>query len=176
MSIVYTHRKADTYEVFYVGIGTTERRAYAFNKSRNQHWTNVYKKHGVIVDIVARDLSWEQACELEQLMIQEYGRKDLGLGSLVNMTDGGDGQVNPSVETIEKSKKSRGKIVVSDATKEKMRAARIGKSYISKPVLDLMTGFFYDNMRQACDAVGQPTHIAYNRNKRASKRARLIYV
>ena len=176
MSIVYTHRKADTYEVFYVGIGTTERRAYAFNKSRNQHWTNVYKKHGVIVEIVARDISWEQACELEQLMIQEYGRKDLGLGNLVNMTDGGDGQVNPSVETIEKSKKSRGKIVVSDATKEKMRAARIGKSYISKPVLDLMTGFFYDNMTQGCNAIGISRTLEYNRNKRNSKKSRLIYI
>ena len=173
---MYTHRKADTYEVFYVGIGTTERRAYAFNKSRNQHWTNVYKKHGVIVEIVASDISWEKACELEQLMIKEYGRKDLGLGSLVNMTDGGDGQVNPSIETREKSKKSRMTIVVSDATKEKMRAARLGKSYINKPVVDLMTGFFYDNMTLAADAINMPRHLAYNRNKRQSKKARLIYV
>lgn len=176
MSIVYTHRKADTYEVFYVGIGTTERRAYAFNKSRNQHWTNVYKKHGVIVEIVARDISWEQACELEQLMIQEYGRKDLGLGNLVNMTDGGDGQANPSKETLEKTASKRRGTKASEETRAKMRAARLGKTNVYKPVVDLMTGFFYDNMTQGCNAIGISRTLEYNRNKRNSKKSRLIYI
>lgn len=176
MSIVYRHRTADTHEVFYVGIGTNKKRAYAFTKSRNAHWTNVYKKHGVIVDIVAKDISWEQACELEQLMIQEYGRRDLGTGSLVNMTDGGDGQANPSKETIQKwVEKNKGR-KASLETREKMRLAHMGKVTVQKPVIDLMTGFFYDNMLQACAAINMPRHLAYNRNQRKSKKARLIYV
>jgi uncharacterized protein involved in tellurium resistance len=32
---------------------------------------------------------WEEACKKETFFISYYGRKDLGLGSLVNMTDGG---------------------------------------------------------------------------------------
>jgi hypothetical protein len=176
VSIVYRHRTADTHEVFYVGIGTTTKRAYAFAKSRNAHWTNVYKKHGVIVEIVAEDISWEQACELEQLMIQEYGRRDLGTGCLVNMTDGGDGQVNPSKETIQKWVAKNKSRKVSQETRAKMSAARLGKTYIQKTVVDLMTGFFYDNMIQACEAINMPRYLAYNRNRRNSKKARLIYI
>ncbi len=176
MSVVYRHRTADTNKVFYVGIGKSSRRAYDFSNSRNRHWTNVYKKHGVVVEIVAKNLSWNLACELERLLIQEYGRKDLGTGQLVNMTDGGDGQLNPSKETIQKmSSKMTGRLA-SDKTKEKMRLAHMGKTYIVKPVLDLMTGFFYDNMTEACNAIEMPRHLAYNRNNRNSKKARLIYV
>ena len=176
MSVVYRHRTADTNKVFYVGIGKSSRRAYDFSKSRNQHWTNVYKKHGVVVEIVSDNLSWDLACELEQLLIQEYGRKDLGTGQLVNMTDGGDGQLNPSKETIEKWVSKKIGTKASNSTKEKMRLAHIGKTSIVRPVVDLMTGFFYDNMTDACSAIDMPRHIAYNRNNRNSKKARLIYV
>jgi hypothetical protein len=41
--------------------------------------------------IIAEDLNKEDACELEVFLIELYGRKDLGLGTLVNMTDGGGG-------------------------------------------------------------------------------------
>ena len=175
MSIVYRHRTANTHEVFYVGIGTTTKRAYAFARSRNAYWTNVYKKHGVIVEIVAEDISWDKACELEKLMIQEYGRREFGTGCLVNMTDGGDGQANPSKETIAKMSAAKYGKKASEETKKKMSAYQTGKIKI-KPVVDLMTGFFYDNLTEACKATNQSFYAAYHRQERKSKKVRFIYV
>jgi hypothetical protein len=39
------------------------------------------------------DLTWEQACEKEIEFIKLYGRSDLGLGSLCNLTEGGEGVI-----------------------------------------------------------------------------------
>jgi len=86
---VYRHRRLDTNEIFYVGIGR-ERRPYS-KKDRNEHWKNIVSKYGYTVEIIAEDLSKEDACELEVFLISLYGRRDLNKGNLVNLTDGGDG-------------------------------------------------------------------------------------
>jgi hypothetical protein len=89
MAIVYQHRRNDTNEVFYVGIGRTEKRAYATN--RTKFWKNIVKKAGYQVEITHRDIIWEEACSIEKYLIAFYGRRDLGQGTLVNLTDGGEG-------------------------------------------------------------------------------------
>lgn len=90
MALVYLHRRLDNKEVFYVGIGKEEKRAYS-NKQRTKYWYNVVNKYGYIVEITHRDIIWEEACVIEMYLISYYGRKDLELGQLVNMTDGGEG-------------------------------------------------------------------------------------
>ena len=90
--IVYRHRRLDTNQIFYVGIGTLEKRAYS-KYNRNKHWKHIVDKVGYTVEIIAEVDSWEEACELEQFLIQEYGRRDLGTGTLCNLTDGGDGSL-----------------------------------------------------------------------------------
>lgn len=99
-SYVYRHIRIDTNEVFYVGIGTNGGyykkdfyRAFAKN-NRNTHWKNIVSKTGYSVEIIAEGLSWEDACKKEVEFISIYGRKDLNKGSLVNLTDGGDGVLN----------------------------------------------------------------------------------
>ena len=92
MKIVYRHRRLDTNEVFYIGMGNVSR---AYDKrSRNSHWSNIVNKSGYEVDIIAENLSIEDALELEVFLIEEYGRYDLGTGPLVNKTDGGEGTKN----------------------------------------------------------------------------------
>lgn len=111
MAVVYKHIRLDTNEVFYVGIGKTKRRAFS-KLHRNRHWRAVVAKTEYSVFVVSENISWEEACEQEKLLIREYGRCDLRLGSLTNMTDGGEGAFNPG-----------------DEVRHKIRAARIGRGY-----------------------------------------------
>lgn len=85
---VYVHRKATTGEIFYVGKGTAGRAWTA--KSRNVHWHRIVKKHGIVVEILQDGLQEWAALELEIDYIALYGRKNIGHGNLINLTDGGD--------------------------------------------------------------------------------------
>ena len=86
---VYIHRRKTDGQIFYVGKGQGQR---AWDTvSRNKFWHNVVKKHEHIVEIVSHGLQEWYAFELESELIFLYGRSDLNLGPLVNMTDGGDG-------------------------------------------------------------------------------------
>ena len=105
MSIVYQHRRSDTDTVFYIGIGKSKDRAYS-HYSRNKHWHGVVKKTNYTVEILLEGITWEEACRHEKLLIEQIGRHDLGLGTLVNQTDGGDGGMNPSVEARQKRSSS----------------------------------------------------------------------
>ena len=148
---VYIHKKADTKEIFYVGIGNQlkYRRAYQITGNRrSKEWMKVVKKHGVEVEIYADNLTREQAIEIEISLIEKYGRIDLGNGVLVNMTKGGDGFPILSDEVKKRNPRNRGqkraehatKItiekltgrILSEETKEKMRLAKIGKKQSEK--------------------------------------------
>jgi hypothetical protein len=88
---IYYHLKPCV-EVFYIGIGNNKRPNSKQN--RNKYWHNIIEKYGYEVQVLKNDLSWEDAIELEILLISWFGRKDLKLGTLVNMTDGGEGNKN----------------------------------------------------------------------------------
>lgn len=100
MGYIYRHIRLDTNEIFYIGLGgfdkTEKEGTYkrAFNKRRrNKIWNNIVSKTDYEVEIMLDDLTLEQAQEKEKEFIKLYGRKDLGLGTLANMTDGGDGAI-----------------------------------------------------------------------------------
>jgi len=74
MAVVYRHIRLDKNEVFYIGIGKKESRAYDFkSKNRNFYWNNIFNKTKIEVEIIFYDLTWEQAQEKE--FIKLYGRK-----------------------------------------------------------------------------------------------------
>jgi hypothetical protein len=128
MAIVYQHRRSDTNEVFYIGIGKTKNRAYKLN-NRNKYWIHIADKVGWDVDILFEGVTWEDACIIEKGLISDIGRKDLGLGPLVNMTDGGDGQLNPNKETRTKiSKAHKGRKFTEDHINN-LSKARKGNKY-----------------------------------------------
>ena len=89
MAIVYQHRRNDTNSIFYIGIGKNTNRPYS-KVGRNRYWWNVVNKFGYSVEILVENCSYEQAQLIEKELIQKIGRADLGLGVLVNMTNGGD--------------------------------------------------------------------------------------
>lgn len=96
---VYEHREADTGRTFYVGKGFGNR-AWRMD-SRNNHWNNVRNKHGLSVHLVYEGLSERQAFYIESEIISAYGRENL-----CNLTDGGEGISNPSIETRRKLSES----------------------------------------------------------------------
>jgi hypothetical protein len=129
MAVVYQHRRNDNNEIFYIGIGKTKARAYS-KTNRNKYWYNIVNSVGYSVEILEYNLSWEDACTKEKNFIEEFGRKDLNTGILVNMTNGGDGVVGRNVTDQWKnkiSKSSKGRFI-SEETRRKMSEARIGKT------------------------------------------------
>lgn len=95
---LYRHVRVDSNSVFYIGIGSKRSennysRAYSKN-NRNVWWVNITNITDYIVDILfeSNDRSEIERKEIE--FISLYGRKDLGNGTLCNLTDGGEGAMN----------------------------------------------------------------------------------
>ena len=143
---VYQHKKLNTDEIFYIGIGSIKR-AYVTN-TRSKYWKRIVNKHGYKVEILFENLTRMEACQIEQYLIKYYGRRDLKLGTLVNMTDGGDGGLNQmkskkgieklrktwlgrnhTQETIEKLRNIHLGKKLSEEHKEKLRIAHLGKKH-----------------------------------------------
>tara|TARA_R110000868_G_scaffold1729_5_gene13944 strand:+ start:39977 stop:40666 length:690 start_codon:yes stop_codon:yes gene_type:complete len=144
----YRHIRLDTNQVFYIGMGTkckdnsynaTYARAYTKHE-RNPHWKNIFNKTEYRVEIVLESNSYEFIKEKEIEFIKLYGRKDLGFGVLVNMTDGGEGMLgcNFSEEHRKNLSKARMGIKLPLITTQKMSQSRIGIKF-SKETLKKMS-------------------------------------
>jgi hypothetical protein len=133
MAIVYKHYRLDNNQLFYVGIGKKESRAYS-SKSRNNYWHNIVSKYGYYVEIYKKDIEYKEAMQIEISLIKEYGRADLGEGQLVNMTNGGDGHHCFSEQTKQKIKNSLTNRKQSEETKNK-RAETLRNLYKNNPDL-----------------------------------------
>jgi hypothetical protein len=118
MAIVYRHRRLDDNSIFYIGIGVDEKRAFQL-RSRNQLWKNIVLKTDYKVEIIAENIDYDKAKELEIFLISIYGRRDLKNGILCNMTGGGDGNTNMSDELKNKISNSLKGIKQSEETKLK---------------------------------------------------------
>lgn len=130
--------KKDTKEIFYVGIGNDNKRPYS-KKSRSSFWKSVVNKHDYIVDIVCNNVSWKEAGEIEKFLIFSYGRRDLSLGTLINLTDGGCGWLGGKhTEESKKniSNKNKGR-VVSQETRDKISKANKGRKCSKETKLKL---------------------------------------
>lgn len=86
---IYAHYRNDTGEVFYIGKGEGNR--YKSMQGRNSYWHNIVNAHGYKIEILEYYESEEDAFQAEKAWIAKLGRKDLGVGLLVNMSDGGEG-------------------------------------------------------------------------------------
>lgn len=108
---VYAHYKLGETIPFYIGKGRGTR---AYQKTnRSIFWHNVVNVYGFEVKILYNNLNEEAAVNTEIQMIKEHGRRDVGTGCLVNLTDGGDGRRN---------------IIVSQETRQKVSKSNTGKT------------------------------------------------
>ena len=106
---LYRHVRLDKNEPFYIGIGTkggkiqgirTEyKRAYTTHK-RSIIWKRIVAKSNYFVEILCESDSVLFIKEREKDFIKLYGRKDLKTGTLVNLTDGGDGRLGATKTTL----------------------------------------------------------------------------
>jgi hypothetical protein len=131
--VVYGHYD-DSGICFYVGIGNIKR-PYTL-RYRSVLWQRYVGKHCVTgapeIKIWAKELTWEKACGMEKQWIALYGRKDKDTGCLVNLTDGGEGAINPSKdarEAIAKSRRGKKRPPYSAEWRRKLGLFRVGKKY-----------------------------------------------
>lgn len=103
MAIVYNHIRKDTKEIFYVGIGLSEKRAFS-SDGRNRLWEKIVNKHGFETIVTHLNICWEEACSIEKYLISFYGKINDG-GLLSNITDGGEGVIG--VPQTEETRRKR---------------------------------------------------------------------
>ena len=134
---VYLHKRAHDGIVFYVGKGTNGR-AYSTH-NRSKHWHNTVNKYGYVIEFVCVGIQEWYANELEIEQIALYGRCDLGQGSLVNFTDGGEGTSGrkfskDALLRIGAASKIR---VLSDDSRKKMSSSQKGRKHTSETLAKL---------------------------------------
>ena len=177
MALVYRHRRLDTDEIFYIGIelDSNKRKASGLRSNkksgRSSFWKNIINKTEYEIEIIYNNISNEEAKELEEFLISLYGRKDLGLGTLVNLTNGGDGSPGCilSAETKQKISNSlKGKNLginngmYGKPTKLKPKFGkdnpmfkntrfRGGKSSCAKKVIDISTNQIWNCIKDCSD-------------------------
>lgn len=170
MAIVYLHKRKDTKDVFYIGIGLSDKRAYE-QKYRNNHWHNVVNKSGgFVVEIVKCNVDWKDACLIEKELIRKYGRADIGLGQLVNKTDGGEGTLNAiwsDEQNAARSSKLKGRAAWNKgkcmSNEFKKKIAKV--SSVLKRKLISIDGVVYNGLVEAAEKLGMPYKTVYIRLK-----------
>jgi hypothetical protein len=153
--LIYRHVRLDTSQVFYIGIGN-EKRPYSKHR-RNRFWKNIVNKTKYEIQVLKFNLTWEEAVELEIILISYYGRKDIKTGILCNMTGGGEGsygrkQTQNCKDKISKANKgkigfNKGKTFTKEHC-EKISNSKKGKRILgnSKKVIDKNTGLIYESL------------------------------
>ena len=130
---VYKHFKWWNKEVFYIGMGgTSEGKEYhrpEIESGRNRFWINLTNKHEWSHEILIKQVPFELAEYLEIHLIAHYGRRDLGLGTLVNLTDGGGGIKNPSEKHRQNLSKALTGLKKSKEHLQKISKALTGRKF-----------------------------------------------
>lgn len=133
---LYRHIRLDTNEVFYVGISLDNRknkfiRAYNSHK-RSKFWRNIVSKTDFEVEIMQCNLPKTILFNKEREFIKLYGRKDLGSGTLVNMTDGGEGTCGHKIYHRKMNEAQRLSMIgrkFSQETKDKISKRHLGRKH-----------------------------------------------
>lgn len=122
------------HEPFYVGKGKGNRiNVHKYGKSgkfmKNKMTSLKNKNIEPVILKLINNISNEQACENEKYLIKIIGRRDINLGPLCNLTNGGEGSLGAVISKERRdiiSKVHKGK-KMSNETIQKMKIAQKGK-------------------------------------------------
>ena len=137
---LYVHYRLDKKEAFYIGISTKYRkkdydRAFCYRK-RSEFWKRVCNKTRYNVMIISESDNKQEIINQEINYIKVLGKKKDKTGTLVNITDGGEGLLGYSIKWTEdmknKIREANKKRVISDLTREKLRIALKNRGTINK--------------------------------------------
>lgn len=166
---IYAHINPVKNEIFYIGKGTGKR-AYWKHK-RSNFWNAIRNRYGMVVDILEEGLTESEALEREIWYINRIGRRDLGKGPLVNLTDGGDNP--PSHKGKKKSEETKMRMregnknrKASDETRKILSKAQTGKKQSEETVKKralAMTKYFTEEERKEANRLAQ---VRYRNNKK----------
>lgn len=159
---LYRHIRLDKNEPFYIGVGIKKvgastyereyRRAFEYKYNRTKYWRNIVNSTTYEVEILMEsdDFDFIQNKEIE--FIKLYGRKDLSLGPLVNLTDGG------SLGTMGLRMSKEYKEALSIKRKEEFRTGRRNADSLKKVVYQYsLDGVFmrkYNSISEAAKCIG----------------------
>lgn len=134
MAYLYRHIRLDKNEPFYIGISSDMGYRAKDYKKRNKIWKDIVNKTNYEIEILLDNLTWNEACVKEIEFIKLYGRICNNSGCLANLSEGGDGYLNPSDEVRNKLSISKMGInnpmygkKFSDEYKKKLSDAKKGK-------------------------------------------------
>lgn len=133
--LVYRHYTLNG-DVFYIGISNNKYRPYYFY-NRNNLWHKIFKKHGCKVEIISKNLSKSDACELEEFLIELYGKRCDNTGCLANITAGGDGirDYKFSEKTLQKMIDSHKGYIMSEEQKKKISQSLKGRIFSIETII-----------------------------------------
>lgn len=132
------------FEPFYIGKGKSQRlndhtSLCTHNPFKARKIAKIERSGAEIICINKKSkLTEKQALDLEINLIEKIGRRDMKLGPLINLTDGGEGLTNPSKLTREKiGKASIGRQAFlgkthTDEAKRKIGLASTGRIFSDK--------------------------------------------
>jgi hypothetical protein len=134
-SVYVLSSKVEPDRIRYVGITKHEDadarlKTHVANTTRNNDiplykWMRKYNNE-ILAKVVVAGISWEEACKIEISLIAEY--KIAGY-ELLNLTEGGEGLFNPSIETRKKISVAHKGKKLSKEQKEKLSKANKGKRH-----------------------------------------------
>lgn len=168
---IYLHIKSTNGEPFYVGKGMGNRKIE--KRGRTKYWHNVVNKYGYEVILLEDNLTNEEAYKKETYWIERIGRKDIGLGPLLNFTNGGEGMIGYKHTDYAKNKisESNRNRKYSDETIDKLKNncknfgskngmygsnRTMDENPNSKIVINLETGIYHYSLKEVS--------IVYNLN------------
>lgn len=174
---IYFHINPLKNEIFYVGKGYGNR---SHSKhSRNKFWNHTINKYKTFcVDIIENGLSENEAYKREKYWIDRIGRRDLGKGTLVNMTNGGEGtsgykvsgetKKKMSLSTIKKYKNNKD---IAKKISKTLKDKKINCKKINMLDLDGKILKTFDSITQASNEMGFNSRAINNCLKGRTKKS-----